>query len=237
MTNFNLYLGEFVGTAFFMLLGLSVCANIFLKRSGMAGSGGVVAACGWGLSMVTVAAIFGPLTGAHCNPAVTVGFWAAGAFAGNLVPGYIISQCLGAAVGALLVWLVWKDHLDEEPDSGNKLGIFATGPSIANPFRNCLSEIIATFSLMFLLLSLSHQAPANGVAMFFVFAGVAGGVMAYGGLTGYAINPARDLMPRLIHAIVPIKGKGGSNWQYAWVPVVGPFIGAVLAALLYRAIF
>ncbi len=237
MGNFQLYLGELVGTAFFMVLGLSVCANVSLKKSGMGGSGGIVAACGWGLSMVAVAVCFGPLTGAHCNPAVTIGFWLGGSLDTSLVIGYIVSQCIGAAIGALIVWQLWKDHLDAEPDPANKLGVFATGPSIPNAFRNCLSEAVATFSLMFVLLSLNHQQPAGGVAMFFVFAGVAGGVMAYGGLTGYAINPARDLMPRIIHAIVPIEGKGDSNWKYAWVPVVGPIIGAVIAALLHNALF
>lgn len=237
MEDFTLYLGEFVGTALFMVLGLSVCANVSLKKSGMFGSGGIVAACGWGLSMVAIAVIFGPLTGAHVNPAVTVGFWVGSTFPGYLVPGYFLAQFLGAFVGGLIVWIMWKDHLDEEPDKGSKLGVFATGPSIANPFRNFLSEAVATFSLMFILLSLSHQQPAGGVPMFFVFAGVAGGVMAYGGLTGYAINPARDLMPRLVHALCPIKGKGTSNWRYAWVPILGPIAGGAFAGMLYKIMF
>ncbi|TYG34756.1 aquaporin family protein [Lonepinella koalarum] len=237
MENINLYLGELVGTAFFMVLGLGVCANISLKKSGMFGSGGIVAACGWGLSMVSIAVIFGPLTGAHVNPAVTIGFWAVGRFPTELVLGYIIAQFIGAFIGGLIIWQLFKDHLDEESDQNSQLGSFATIASNSNPWRNLLSEIMATFSLLFILFALGHQQPANGVAMFFVFAGVAGGVMSFGGLTGYAINPARDFMPRLVHAIVPIKNKGSSHFDYAWIPVCGPIIGAVLAALLYRGLF
>lgn len=237
MENMNLYVGEFVGTAFFMVLGLSVCANISLKKSGMVGSGGILAACGWGLSMVSIAVIFGPLTGAHVNPAVTIGFWAVGRFPTELVLGYLIAQFLGAFLGAVIVWQLFKDHLDEEENPNNQLGVFATIASNKNNIRNLLSEIIATFSLLFILFSLGHQNPTNGIAMFFVFAGVAGGIMSFGGLTGYAINPARDLMPRLVHFIVPIKHKGKSYFSYAWVPVIGPIIGAYLAAVLYNILF
>lgn len=237
MENLNLYLGELVGTAFFMVLGLGVCANISLKKSGMYGSGGLLAACGWGLSMVSIAVIFGPITGAHVNPAVTIGFWAVGKFPGELVLGYIIAQCLGAFIGALIVWQLFKDHLDEEDNQNSQLGSFATIASNKNNFRNLLSESIATFSLLFILFALGHQQPVNGVAMFFVFAGVAGGVMSFGGLTGYAINPARDFMPRLVHYLVPIKNKGSSNLEYAWVPICGPIIGALFAAWLYKALF
>lgn len=237
MEHLNLYIAELTGTAIFMVLGLGVCANISLSKSGMCGAGGIVAALGWGVSMVTVAVCFGPVSGAHCNPAVTIGFWAAGSLSGKLVPGYILSQCVGAAIGALIVWQLYKDHLDAEGNPDVTLGVFATGPSICNSMRNCMSEAAATFCLMFVLLSLGHQEPANGVAMFFVFCGVAGGVMSFGGLTGYAINPARDLMPRLVYSLVPIKNKGGANWRYAWIPVVGPLTGAFLAAVLYKVIF
>ena len=145
--------------------------------------------------MVSIAVIFGLLTGAHVNLAVTIDFWEVGKFPTELVLVYII---------ALIVWLLFKDHLDEEENQNCQLGSFATIASNSNNFRNLLSEIVATFSLLFILFALGHQQPAKGVAMFFVFAGVAGGVMSFGGLTSYAINPARDFMLRLIHAIMPI---------------------------------
>ena len=237
MENMHIYLVELIGTALFMILGLGCCANLFLKKSGMFGSGGVVAAMGWGTAMVSVASIFAPVSGAHCNPAVTIGFWIVGILDGRLVLGYIIAQCIGAFIGAFIVWLLFKEHLDEEPVAITKLMVFATAPSIPNKFRNCLSEAIATFSLMMILFSLQHTQPANGVAMFFVFCGVAGGVMSFGGLTGYAINPARDFMPRLIHFLLPIKNKTSSDFSYAWVPIVGPILGSACAALLYKSIF
>lgn len=187
--------------------------------------------------MVSIAVIFGPLTGAHVNLAVTIDFWEVGKFPTELVLVYIIAQCIGAFIVALIVWLLFKDHLDEEENQNCQLGSFATIASNSNNFRNLLSEIVATFSLLFILFALGHQQPAKGVAMFFVFAGVAGGVMSFGGLTSYAINPARDFMLRLIHAIMPIKNKGTSNFDYAWVPVLRPVIGAILAAWLYKALF
>lgn len=237
MGNIHVYLGELIGTAFFMVLGLGVCANISLKKSGMFGSGGVMAACGWGLSMVSVAVVFAPLTGAHVNPAVTIGFWAVGVFPGNLVLGYIIAQFIGAFIGALIIFILFNELLNEEEDNNSILASFATIPSNKSGFRNFLSEMIATFSLLFILFSIGHLKPVNGIAMFYVFAGVAGGVMSFGGLTGYAINPARDLMPRIVHLIMPIKNKGSSRFNYCWVPILGPIIGAILAALLYRSIF
>lgn len=149
----------------------------------------------FGLSMVSIAVIFGLLTGAHVNLAVTIDFWEVGKFPTELVLVYII---------ALIVWLLFKDHLDEEDNQNCQLGSFATIATNSNNLRNLLSEIVTTFSLLFILFTLNHQQPTNGVAMFFVFAGVAGGVISFGGLTSYAINPARDFMLRLIHAIMPI---------------------------------
>lgn len=237
MENINLYLGELVGTAFFMGLGLGVCANISLKKSGMYGSRWFTCRLWLGLSMVSIAVIFGPLTGDHVNPAVTIDFWAVGKFPTELVLVYIIAQYIGAFIGALIVWLLFKDHLDEEDNQNCQLGSFATIATNSNNLRNLLSEIVTTFSLLFILFALNHQQPTNGVAMFFVFTGVAGGVMSFGGLTSYAINPARDFMPRLVHAIIPIKNKGSSNFDYAWVPVLRPVIGAILATCLYKALF
>lgn len=233
----SIYIAEVFGTAMLMILGLGVCANISLRRSGCHGGGALMAAIGWGMSMTAVAVMIAPVSGAHCNPAVTIGFWLAGKVDTALVPGYFISEIIGAFIGAVVVWVIYKDHLDEEENPAAKLGVFATGPSLRNPFRNMLAETVATFALMITLLSLGHIQPANGVALFFVFIAVAGGVMSFGGLTGYAINPVRDFLPRLAHAILPIKGKGTSDWGYAWVPVVGPIFGAILAAYLYRVIF
>ncbi|HHF6614216.1 TPA: MIP/aquaporin family protein [Haemophilus influenzae] len=187
--------------------------------------------------MVSIAVIFGPLTGAHVNPAVTIDFWEVGKFPTELVLVYIIAQCIGAFIIALIVWLLFKDHLDEEDNQNCQLGSFATIATNSNNLRNLLSEIVTTFSLLFILFTLNHQQPTNGVAMFFVFTGVAGGVMSFGGLTNYAINSARDFMPRLVHAIMPIKNKGSSNFDYAWVPVLRSVIGAMLAAWLCKAMF
>ncbi|CBW29344.1 aquaporin family protein [Haemophilus influenzae] len=187
--------------------------------------------------MVSITVIFEPLTSAHVNPAVTIDFWEVSKFPTELVLVYIIAQCIGAFIVALIVWLLFKDHLDEEDNQNCQLGSFATIATNSNNLRNLLSEIVTTFSLLFILFTLNHQQPTNGVAMFFVFTGVAGGVMSFGGLTSYAINPARDFMLRLIHAIMPIKNKGTSNFDYAWVPVLRPVIGAILAAWLYKALF
>lgn len=236
-TEYTMYLAELVGTALFMILGLGACCNITLRKSWFKDSSMLMVAMAWGISMVVIAVIFAPISGAHVNPAVTIGFWLGGVFPGRLVPGYIISQCIGAFIGTIFVYLLYKDHLDDEPNPGAKLGCFVTAPSIPNSFRNLLSETMATFMLMFILLSLGHLQPANGVAMFFVFCGVAGGVMSFGGLTGYAINPARDLLPRIFYSISPIKNKGTANFKYAWVPVVGPCLGAALAAGLYKLMF
>lgn len=233
----RIYLSELFGTALLVLMGLSVVANISLKKSGFHGAGGVAAALGWGAAMTTAAVIVGPISGAHCNPAFTIGFWIAGKVETALVPGYIISQIAGAFLGAIIVWYLFKDHLDAEENAEVKLGVFVTGPSIRNPIRNMMAEVVATFCLMILVLSLGHSKPVNGISFLYVYISLSGGVMAFAGLTGYAINPVRDLMPRIVHAIFPIQNKGGSDWEYAWVPIVGPCLGAVLAALLHNALF
>ncbi|MDR0959866.1 MAG: aquaporin family protein [Propionibacteriaceae bacterium] len=237
MSDLQLYLCEFFGTAMLVGMGLSVVASISLRKSGFHGSGGLMAALGWGSAMTAVAVIVGPFSGAHVNPAFTLGFWMTGNIEGRLVPGYLVAQLLGASFGALIMWFLFKDHLDQEGDAGAILGAFATGPSIRNPIRNVASELVATYCLMILVLSLGHSQPAGGVQFIYVWVALSGGVMAFAGLTGYAINPARDLMPRLLHMVLPIKGKGSSDWSYAWVPIVGPFLGAALAALTHIALF
>lgn len=220
---------EFIGTAVLILFGAGVCANVNLKKTLGNSSGWVVITFGWGLAVFVGAFISQP-SGAHLNPAVTIGLAAAGSFAWANVFGYIIAQMLGAMVGAFLVWIMYKPHFDAEEDPGKKLGSFATGPAMKAPISNFMSEVIGTFMLVFgILLAAGAQiAGPLPVALLIVAIG-----MSLGGTTGYAINPARDLGPRIMHALLPIKGKGGSNWGYAWLPVVAPIIGGLLAALAY----
>lgn len=233
------YLGEFFGTALLLLLGNGVCMTVSLKHSyGKAGGNWTVVTLGWGLSVMTAVYAVGWISGAHLNPAVTVGLASIGAFDWALVPGYIIAQVLGAILGATLAYLAYKVQMDEEPDQGTKLGVFSTGPSINAPLWNLLSEIIGTAILMIGLLAIGYgdNFTESGYKPFIVAMLIAIIGMALGGSTGYAINPARDLGPRIAHSILPIKGKGGSNWSYAWIPIVGPIIGGVIGSVLYQFI-
>ena len=233
-TEMGAYIGEFIGTAMLVTIGLSVIANISLKKSGMHGAGGLTAALGWGGAMTATAIVVGPISGAHVNPAFTIGFWIAGALPTNMLLGYFIAQILGAGLGALLVWLLFKQHLDEQEDADTKLGVFVTGPSINSPWGNVFAEAMATFMLMIVVLSFSAHGMPAGLPLVYVYIALSAGVMAFGGLTGYAINPARDLIPRLLYAVLPIKGKGDANFSYAWVPVIGPILGAAAAGLLHN---
>lgn len=220
---------EFIGTAVLILFGAGVCANVSLKKTLGHNSGWVVIAFGWGFAVFVGAYISGPYSGGHLNPAVTIGLALAGTFKGNVI-GYIIAQMLGAIVGAVLVYLMYMPHFDAEENPDAKLGVFCTGPAIKNLFSNFFSELIGTFVLVLGILY-AAGAQISGplpVAILIVAIG-----MSLGGTTGYAINPARDLGPRIAHAILPIKGKRDSNWGYAWLPVVAPVCGAVLAALAY----
>ena len=232
---FTKCLFEFVGTAILILFGDGVVASNVLKKSKGENGGWVVITLAWGLAVMLGVFIAGPYSGAHLNPAVTIGLAAAKSFSWSLVVPYIISQMLGGFVGAVLVYIYYKDHYDATDDHAAKLATFCTAPAIRNYGRNLLSEIIGTFILVFVILALATQGntPELGmgslgafpVAMLIVAIG-----MSLGGTTGYAINPARDLAPRFAHFILPIKGKGTSDWKYAWVPVAGPIIGAFLAA-------
>ncbi|AWF98144.1 glycerol uptake facilitator protein [Clavibacter michiganensis subsp. insidiosus] len=235
-----------MGTALLVLLGCGVVANVALiKSKGLAG-GTLMVNFGWGLAVfagVTVSYA----SGAHLNPAVTLGLLAAGKIEDVAsVPVYILAQMVGAIIGAVFCWLAYKQHFDEEPDAATKLGVFSTGPSIRNYAWNLVTEIIGTFVLVIVILgfSLANNPDADAatpaglsalgaipVALLVVGIGA-----SLGGPTGYAINPARDLGPRIAHAILPIKGKGSSDWSYAWVPVVGPAIGGVLAGLASYAL-
>lgn len=231
------YIAEFLGTFMLILLGDGVVANVTLNKSGMKGAGSIQITLAWGLAVMLPAFIFGAASGAHFNPALTIALAVDGSLAWGLVPGYIIAQFAGAFVGACLVYLMFKDQFDATEAAGTKLGVFSTGPSVPNMGRNILSEAVGTFVLVFAIKGIGQVgAVPPGVDKLLVFGIIVSIGMSLGGLTGYAINPARDLGPRLAHALLPIKGKGDSNWGYAPVVIVGPIIGAVVAVLLYGAI-
>ena len=236
----DVFLSEFLGTMFLILLGVGVVATNLLTKSKGKGGGWLLINFGWGLA-VFVGVYVAYKTGGHLNPAVTFGMIAAGK--AEFMPGipinaattctYVVAQFLGAIVGAILAWAAFKQHYDEHEDQGEILGTFATGPAIRSYGWNLVTEAIATFVLVaWVLLSGYTQSGLGplGVAMVIVSIGA-----SLGGPTGYAVNPARDLGPRIAHAILPIKGKGGSDWGYSWVPVVGPMIGGILAGLIFGA--
>lgn len=231
------YIAEFIGTFMLILLGDGVVANVNLNKSGMKGAGSIQVTIAWGLAVMLPAFIFGAASGASFNPALTIALAADGSMAWNMVPGYIIAQVAGAFVGAVLVYLLFKKQFDETEDPATKLGVFSTGPSIPCTGLNILSEAVGTFVLVFAIKGIA-QVPglAGGVGNLLVFGIIVSVGMSLGGLTGYAINPARDFGPRLAHAVLPIKGKGSSNWGYALVPIIGPILGALAAVFLYGAI-
>ena len=206
------YIAEFVGTMILILLGDGVVANVNLNKSGMKGAGAVQITLAWGLAVLVPAFIFGAASGASFNPALTIALAADGSFAWSMVPGYIVAQLAGAFCGACLVYLLFKDQFDATEDAATKRGVFCTAPAVRNIPRNILSEAVGTFVLVFAIKGLA-QVPdlADGTGKFLVFAIIVSVGMSLGGLTGYAINPARDLGPRLAHAVLPIQGKG-SMW-------------------------
>ncbi len=229
------YIAEFLGTMLLILLGDGVVANVTLNKSGMKGAGSIQITLAWGLAVMLPAFIFGVASGAHFNPALTIALAADGSIAWSVVPGYIIAQFAGAFAGAVLVYLLFKAQFDATEDAGTKLGVFSTGPSVPNTALNLLSEIIGTFVLVFAIKGIPAGVPV-GVSNLLVFGIIVSIGMSLGGLTGYAINPARDLGPRLAHAILPIKKKGSSNWGYGLITLFGPIIGALLAVGLYGII-
>jgi glycerol uptake facilitator protein len=235
-------LGEFLGTMILILLGDGVVAAVLLKRSKAEGSGWMVIAAGWAFAVMAgvFTAIACGSSDAHLNPAVTIGFAVRDGNFAKFAP-YLLAQMLGAIVGAALVWLHYLPHWKETPDTAAKLSCFCTGPAIRNIVTNLLSEIIATFVLVFVVgaifsKSVSSTGPAAGLGPYLVGSLVWGIGLSLGGPTGYAINPARDLGPRIAHAILPIGGKGGSDWSYAPIPVIGPLLGGMLAGVLLRVI-
>ena len=233
------YVSEFIGTAIMMILGNGLCANVNLDKSNMKGSGYVHVTIGWGLAVLLPAFVFGSTSGAHFNPAVTLGLAEAGKFAWSMVPGYIIAQLCGAFLGQCFVYLLFKDQFEATTDQNAIFGCFSTRPAVRDLPRNFFTEVMCTFILVFTILGINNVEGASTVGFNYmlVFAIVVSIGMSLGGLTGYAMNPARDLGPRIAHSILPIKNKGTSDWHYGLiVPIWGPIVGSLLGALLFRAI-
>ena len=229
------YIAEFLGTAILIILGTGVVANVNLEKGGMNGAGPIQITFAWGFAVMIPAFIFGVSSGAHFNPALTIALAIDGSFDWAMVPGYIIAQFLGAFTGAVVVYSLFKDHFDATESCAVKLGVFCTSPSIENRKRNILSEIVSTFILVFAIKGIGQiQDLAPGIDKLLVFSIIVSIGMYLGGLTGYAMNPARDLGPRLAYTILPIKGKCSANWSYSLVVIVGPIVGAILAVLLYK---
>jgi glycerol uptake facilitator len=238
------FLAEVVGTMLLIILGDGVVANVVLNRTKGQNSGWIVITTGWALGVTVAVYAVGTFSGAHLNPAVTIGLASIGKFAWGLVPIYVAAQMLGAFLGGTIVWLAYLPHWKETPDPAAKLAVFCTGPAIRHAPSNVITEVIGTAVLVLGVLAILTPKNLNpeygwnvglGPALVGVIVWAIG--LSLGGPTGYAINPARDLGPRIAHAVLPIAGKGSSDWGYAWIPVVGPVIGGVIAALLYKALW
>ncbi len=235
------YVAEALGTALLLTLGDGVVANVVLGKTKGNSSGWIVITTGWALAVTLAVYAVNSFSGAHLNPAVTIGLAAIGKFSWVLVPGYVAAQMLGAFLGAIIVWLAYLPHWSATADPGAKLAVFSTGPAIRSPLANLICEIVGTAVLVLGVLAILR--PENlvpnsgfekGFAPFLVGLIVWSIGLSLGGPTGYAINPARDLGPRIAHALLPIPGKGGSDWGYAWIPVLGPILGGVAGAMLFN---
>lgn len=233
------YLAEFLGTMIMIYLGNSVVANVVLSKTKGHGAGLIVIAVGWAFAVVVPALMFGPASGAHFNSALTLALALRGELAWTSVPLYLLMQLLGAVIGSFLVYFQYKDHFDATADQDAKLGVFATSPAIRNFKRNFVSEVLGTFILVLAIFGIS-QTTAYDAGTLGVF-GVGGIIMvigvSLGGTTGYAINPIRDLGPRIAHYLLPIRDKRDSDWSYSWIPVVAPIVGALAATGIYVGLF
>jgi glycerol uptake facilitator protein len=243
-------LAEAVGTMMLVILGDGVVANVVLERTKGQNSGWMVITTGWGIAVAIAVYAVGRISGAHLNPAVTLALATIGSFPWAQVPGYIAAQLAGAIAGAIVVWLTYFPHWRETRDPASKLGVFCTGPAIRHTGANLIGEIVGTAALLFGILAIAANAQTlskpGDVDLSFVFSRglqpllvgvlVLGIGLSLGGPTGYAINPARDLGPRIAHAMLPIPGKGPSDWGYAWIPVIAPIIGGIAGAGLYALI-
>jgi len=231
------FLGEFFGTMLLVILGDGVVAAVVLRKSKAENAGWVLISLGWGLAVTFAIYAVGTISGAHINPAVTLGFAASGEFPWSKVLPYLFAQMLGGFAGAVIVWIHYLPHWGPTEDQAAKLAVFCTGPAIRSPWSNLVSEIIGTFVLVAGLLFIGANKFTDGLNPLVVGGLIVAIGMSLGGTTGYAINPARDLAPRLAHFLLPIKGKGSSDWSYAAIPVVGPILGGVLGALVYNWLF
>lgn len=235
------FMGELLGTMVLIIFGVGVVGGVLLKWSKAENAGWIVITLGWGLAVVMGVYVSGTVSGAHINPAVTLGLASIGSFPWDKVPMYIGAQMLGAMIGAVVVFLNYLPHWEETKDKAAKLAIFSTAPGTSDKVRstysNLMSEIIGTFILMLGILFIGANEFADGLNPLVVGILIVAIGMSLGGATGYAINPARDLGPRIIHALLPIPNKGKSDWEYSWIPVVGPLIGGVHGSLFYQVVF
>jgi glycerol uptake facilitator protein len=238
------FVAELIGTMILILLGNGVVANVVLRNTKGNSGGWIVITTGWALAVFTGVVIAGPYSGAHLNPAVTIGLAVAGKFSWALVPGFIVAQLIGAMLGSTLVWLIYKDHFTATDDAGLRAAAFYTSPAIKNTRLNLLSEAIGTFVLLLAVFYITNgemgkdKTPIGlgsigAIPVAFIVWSIG---LSLGGTTGYAINPARDLGPRIIHSILPMTGKNKRDWKYSWIPIVGPIIGASIAAFLYSVL-
>ncbi len=231
----NAFVAEIVGTALLITLGNGVVANVVLNKT-KGNSGGLIAiTIGWSMAVFVGVFTTASVSGAHLNPAVTIGLAVIGKFEWALVPGYLLAQLIGSMIGALLVWIIYRQHFNETNDAATQLAVFSTAPSIRSAQQNFITELLATFIFLLVVLFITKSTNSLGAIDALPVALVVLGIgLSLGGPTGYAINPVRDLGPRIIHTILPIKHKGSSDWSYAWIPVLAPIAGAIGAALLYQ---
>lgn len=231
------YLAEFLGTMLLTLLGNGVVAGVLLRDSKAENAGWLSIVLGWGLAVTLAIYAVGRISGAHINPAVTLALFVNGDFPGNQVFGYVLSQFAGAFSGAVVIWLHYLGHWPRTESAALKLGIFCTGPAVRATIPNLISEVIATMVLVLGILFIGANKYYEGLNPIVIGALIISIGLSLGGTTGFAINPARDLGPRLAHFMLPIHGKGTSDWSYSWIPVIGPLIGGVMGALLFKALF
>lgn len=237
MTNMAMIISEVIGTMILIILGDGVVANVVLNKTKGNNSGWIVITAGWGFAVAIAVYTVGWIGGAHLNPAVTLGLAVIGSFSWSLVPAYIGAQVLGAFIGAAVVYISYYKHFEATEDADTKLAVFSTGPAIRNTIWNLVTEIVGTAMLLIGILGIGHTNNNMGALGAFMVGILVWSIgLSIGGPTGYAINPARDLGPRIAHTILPIPGKRDSDWAYSWIPVIGPIIGGILGAVIYNTL-